>query len=168
MDRSLWTSLVLGPAALWIALAAAALVVAARGTDPERLKRVVAPALTTVALQAAHFGEEFATGFHRRFFPQLGLAPWPDALFAGFNLAWIAVWLIAVGAAAARRASGPAATVLTFLAIAAVVNGIVHPLLSLRAGGYFPGLFSSIPLALGGLWLWRRLAASGRRPVAGA
>ena len=43
-----------------------------------------------------------------------------------------------------------------FLAIGMVLNGIVHPLLSVRAGGYFPGLVTS-PLVGARLWTSRRL-----------
>ena len=45
---------------------------------------------------------------------------------------------------------------LWFLGIASVANGLIHPLLALNAGGYFPGLVTS-PLvgAVGALLLAR-------------
>jgi hypothetical protein len=57
-----------------------------------------------------------------------------------------------------------------FFAIAAIANGIAHPLLSLRVGGYFPGLLTSPILGLVGILLWSRLMAattSRRRGVFG-
>jgi Protein of unknown function with HXXEE motif len=111
-----------------------------------------------VGLQACHFVEEYATGFHDRFPPVLGLAPWPAEFFLAFNVAWLVAWSVAlVGMRAGYRvAFFPA----WFLALAGMVNGLAHPLLALQARAYFPGLLTSPLVGLAGLVLWNRLMAA--------
>jgi hypothetical protein len=124
--------------------------------DPARSTRVqrqglVRLLLIAVAVQAAHFIEEYLTGFEQRFPERLGLDPWPPAFFVTFNLAWLAIWLLAaVGVRANLRI---AYFPLWFLAIAAVLNGVAHPALALSAGAYFPGLLTAPILAVIGLLL---------------
>ena len=48
------------------------------------------------AIQSAHFAEEWVTGFHARFPALLGLDPMPLSFFVPFNLAWIAIWIVAI------------------------------------------------------------------------
>ena len=110
-----------------------------------------------VLMQALHAAEEYATGFDTAFPSVLGLAPWPSGFFLAFNLTWLAVWITSANGLRAAHAAAffPA----WFLAIAAIANGVAHPLLALRAGGYFPGLVTSPLLAVGGILLWRRLMA---------
>ncbi len=113
-----------------------------------------------VALHICHFAEEALTGFYIRFPELLGLASWPVSFFVSFNLAWIAVWLLCVAWVGAY----PRAAIIPiwFLAIGSTANGIVHPLLALAAGGYFPGLWSSVPVGILGIVLLRALAAATR------
>ena len=114
-----------------------------------------------VVLQACHFVEEYATGFHERFPPVLGLAPWPAGFFVAFNLLWLAVW---GGALLAMRAGYRAAFFPAwFLALAGMANGVAHPLLAVQARAYFPGLVTSPLVGLVGVVLWRRLIASTTR-----
>jgi len=47
---------------------------------------------------------------------------------------------------------------LWFLAIASLANGVAHPLLSVQAGRYFPGLFTSPLVGVAGLALLRQMA----------
>ena len=49
-----------------------------------------------IAVQGIHFAEEWATGFYERFPRLLGLYPWSAALWVSFNLAWIAIWCLAL------------------------------------------------------------------------
>jgi uncharacterized membrane protein YhdT len=108
-----------------------------------------------VLAQALHAAEEYATGFYIAFPSLLGLAPWPAGFFLALNLTWLAVWTVsAVGLRVGRAVADVPAW---FLAIAAIANGLAHPLLAIRAGGYFPGLITSPLLAVGGILLWRRL-----------
>jgi protein-S-isoprenylcysteine O-methyltransferase Ste14 len=106
-----------------------------------------------VLAQALHAAEEHATGFSVAFPSSLGLVPWPASFFLTFNIVWLAVWIAAgIGLRAGHHvAHAP----VWFLALAAIANGVAHPLLAIRAGGYFPGLFTSPFLAVGGILLWR-------------
>lgn len=139
------------------ALAAVRLAQVRRSPQGKVVQRVAAAqALAlTVVVQGAHFGEEWATGFHERFPALLGLPAMPLSIFVTFNLAWIGIWITSVpGIRLARPVAYFAAW---FLAIAGMLNGIGHPLLAIAAGGYFPGLISSPLIGAAGLWLWLRL-----------
>jgi hypothetical protein len=76
--------------------------------------------------------------------------------FVSFNLFWLAIWILSASAFAARRRA--AFFPLWFLAIGCTANGIAHPLLSMRTGGYFPGLVTSLAVGVIGVVLLRRLA----------
>jgi hypothetical protein len=150
-------SIVLGTAGLSLALAMAGVLTLARPArgDSVRLRTVVDSAVLVLAIQCAHVTEELSTGFPARFPVLLGLAPWPIAFFVPFNAFWIVVWGISCyGVMGGRRA---AMLPLWFLAIASVANGVAHPLMSARTGGYFPGLFTSPLLGVAGVVLVRRL-----------
>ena len=151
-------SILLGTAGLTGAAIVALLVTLARGgveADDARLRGAVRLAAIAAVLQGVHFAEEFATAFHRRFPELLGLAPWSDAFFLIFNLVWLAVWAVSIHGLARRRYV--ALFPLWFLAIAGIGNGLAHPLLSLRTGGYFPGLATSPLVGVAGLLLLRAL-----------
>jgi hypothetical protein len=151
-------SVLLGTAGLGAAAVAAAVMTVARGLPAARgpaLRAAVRVGALALVVQAAHFAEELATGFQRRFPEVLGLTPWSDGFFVSFNLAWLAVWGLALRGLAARREA--ALWPLWFLGIAGVANGIAHPLLAARTGAYFPGLVTSPVLGVVGLLLLRRL-----------
>lgn len=147
-----------GTAALWVALVAA-VAITVRAPPSAAHLRAAAPRLAlAIVAQAAHFAEEWATGFARAFPARLGLEAWSTRFFVAFNLAWLALWVAALVAARAGRLTVPAAAAAWFLAIAAIANGVAHPALALAGGGYFPGLVTSIPLAAAGAALASRLA----------
>lgn len=125
------------------------------GRDTVRTALLVGGAMWLA--QGLHFTEELATGFHQRFPELLGLAPWSARFFVTFNLVWLVVWALSLWGLADRRQI--ALFPLWFLAIAGLANGVVHPLLSLRVAGYFPGLVTSPLVGLGGLFLLARLRA---------
>lgn len=54
---------------------------------------------------------------------------------------WLGIWVLSVPGLRSARAFAFFAA--WFLAIAGMVNGIVHPLLAIFVGVYFPGLVSS-------------------------
>jgi len=111
-------------------------------------------------VQCVHFAEEAATGFHERLGALLGLPGMELSVFVVFNLVWIGIWVASVpGLRSARPAAFFAAW---FLAIAGMINGIAHPLLALAAGGYFPGLVSSLLIGVASVWLWLRLRRATR------
>ncbi len=120
-------------------------------------RRVLALAPPALGWQLLHFGEELATRLNERLPEIYGLPAWPRGLFAGFNLAWIAVWVLAL--AGLRSGLHVALFPIWFLAIGSAVNGVLHPLLALAAGGYFPGLWSSPVSGVVGWLLVRRLLA---------
>jgi protein-S-isoprenylcysteine O-methyltransferase Ste14 len=147
----------LGTAGLSAAALAALLLTLGRTPASNRTARqrttLVYAAL--VLAQALHAAEEYATGFYIAFPSSLGLAPWPASFFVTFNVVWLAIWIAAgIGL---RAGNHVAHAPVWFLAIAAIANGVAHPLLAIRAGGYFPGLISSPLLAVGGILLWRRM-----------
>lgn len=108
-----------------------------------------------LGLQSLHFAEEAATGFPERLGDLVGLPAMSYAFFVVFNLTWIGLWIASVpGLRTGRRGAYFAAW---FLAIAGTLNGVAHPLLALASRGYFPGLVTAPVVALGALWLWRRL-----------
>ena len=117
-------------------------------------------ALATV-LQGGHFVEEWATGFHVRFPALFGLEPMPLPFFVTLNVTWLLAWTISI--TMLRAARQPAFFAAWFLAIAAVLNGVAHPVLAVAAGGYFPGLASSPFVGLAGLGLWHRLRSATAR-----
>jgi hypothetical protein len=142
-------SVLLGTAGLGAAAVAALLLTLARGgvdAGDAWLRAAVCSAAVATIIQAVHFAEELATGFHRSFPEVLGLAPWSDGFFVAFNLLWLTVWAVSVRG-------------LWFLAIAAIMNGLGHPLLALRAGSYFPGLITAPFLGVAGVLLFRALVA---------
>jgi hypothetical protein len=120
------------------------------------VRSAVRAAAVAIAAQAGHFVEELATGFNERFPEVFGLAPLSPSLFVAFNVAWLAIWAVSAGGLARRRRL--ALFPLWFLAIAGVANGLAHPLLALRAGGYFPGLAASPLVAVAGALLLVRLS----------
>jgi hypothetical protein len=156
-------SILLGTAGLGVAAALAVFLTWMRGpvrADAAALRAAARVAVVALCAQLAHFAEELATGFPRRFPAELGLAPWPQGFFVAFNLFWLAVWAWSARALLTRRQ--PAVAALWFLAIAGMVNAVAHPVLSLRVVGYFPGLVTSPWVGVAGVVLARRLAALTR------
>jgi hypothetical protein len=153
------SAVVLGLVA-WVAAVLARRRPSPPGREAERRSAARVLAVAT-AVQAVHFAEEAATGFHERFPALVGLPPMSFALFVGFNVAWLAIWVASVpGVGAGRRiAFFPA----WFLALAGVLNGVAHPSFAVLVGGYFPGLATSPFIAAAAGWLATRLlAATGR------
>src|SRR5215472_8720079 len=124
-------------------------------TDPATERRTIALFAVGILLQCAHFIEEYATGFYRLFPRMLGLSAWSPRFFLIFNLTWLAIWVWA--AFAARTHSRAAYFPIWFFALAAIANGVAHPLLAIHAGGYFPGLVSAPFVGGVGVWLFVRL-----------
>ena len=129
---------------------------------PAARRRLMAFFAAAIAVQGTHFAEEWAADFHVRFPELLGLHPWSIELWAGFNIAWLAIWALCLPGL--RRGWRPALFPVWFLALACLVNCAAHPLLALAAGGYFPGLWTSPVCGLVGLpfyALLSRLTAPG-------
>ncbi len=158
-------SILVGTAGLALLAAAAGLLTGSRGlivAEAVELRAAVRVATLSVLLQAIHFAEESVAGFRRDFPELLGLDPWPPAFFVSFNLLWLGVWALSIPGLAARRRIG--LFPLWFLGLASAANGVVHPLIAIRLGGYFPGLLTSPLVGVAGVVLLRRLAGVTREP----
>jgi hypothetical protein len=99
-------SILLGTAGLSVAGVVALLLTLARGgvvASRIELRAAVRLASAVVLVQAVHFAEELATGFHRRFPELLGLSPWSLPFFVSFNLVWLAIWGLSLWGLNTRR-----------------------------------------------------------------
>lgn len=150
-----WRSILTGTAGLGVALVVAAFLTFSRRPAGPAVARVAPWFVGGIAAQFVHFSEEYIGGFHIRFPELLGLEPWSARFFVNFNLACVAVFLFSVPFV--RRGFRAAFLPVWFLSVAAMANGIAHPLLAWVAGGYFPGLWTSPVLGVLGVLLWRRL-----------
>ena len=89
----------------------------------------------------------------------------PASFFLVFNVAWLVIWVASLPAI--RRGHPVGFFAAWFLAIAGMLNGVLHPALAVGAGGYFPGLISSPVIAAASVWLWIRLhGATATSPLA--
>ncbi len=130
----------------------------------ERLRnRLFGFAVLAISAQGLHFLEELSTGFFLRFPAELGLSSWSRGFFIGFNGVWLAIWIVA--ALGVRVGVKVALVPLWFLALALIVNGVAHPILALRAGGYFPGLVTSPVVGIAGALLAIQLLRLTEVPV---
>jgi hypothetical protein len=122
---------------------------------------VVASYVTALLVQSAHLIEEYQTGFYAVFPPIFGTDPWSPRLFLMFNLAWLAVFALAVvGIVLDRR---PAFLVALFLAIGGGIgNGLGHLALAVQRGGYFPGAYTGALALVAGTVLLGSLLQSRR------
>jgi hypothetical protein len=150
-----------GTGALWLALVAAIVIALTDRHYRERVAGVAPVFLIAIALQCLHFAEEFSTGFQKLFPERLGMAPWTDVFFVAFNMVWLCLWSLAAAAISAGLSLRLASIAVWFLTLAAIGNGIAHPVLAIMAGGYFPGLATSPFLGAAGLVLLRRLILPG-------
>lgn len=124
-------------------------------TSDAELRAACRIVVVAILLQAIHFAEEVATGFHQHLPAVLDLDPWLAPYFVGFNLFWLGIWALSAWGLALRKSA--ALFPLWFLGMACLVNALVHPSLSLRAGGYFPGLITVPLIAVAGVLLLQRL-----------
>ena len=156
-------SVLAGTAGLFVLLAAAILLTLARpriSPMPAVRRRCLVLLALAVAGQCTHFAEELLTGFHTRFPVALGLIPWTSTFFIAVNVCWLAIW--GLSAFGLQRGLVAALAPAWFLALALLLNGVAHPLLAVREGAYFPGLYSSPLVFVLGLLLFHALFALSR------
>ena len=108
-----------------------------------------------ILVQCLHFLEELRSDFFIRFPEAFGLPPIAERAFVSFNVACLAIWVIAL--LSARAGLVIALFPLWFLGLAMVLNLFAHPMLALRAGGYFPGLLTAPLVGLLGVLAVREL-----------
>jgi hypothetical protein len=125
--------------------------------DADARRAVAAVYWPGLALQGAHFAEEWATGFARTLPGFFGYA-WSDARFAAFNLAWLAVF-VAAGVGLRRGADLALLPIWFFALVGGIGNGVLHVAAAVARGGYFPGVVTAPALFVVGVLLVRRLAA---------
>ena len=109
----------------------------------------------TVVLQCIHFIEETITGFNVRLGQLLNIPGMSFTFFVMFNVVWIGIWIVSIFGL--RSGNAFAFFAAWFLSIAGVFNGLLHPLLSIISGSYFPGTISSPFVAAASIWLWKKL-----------
>ena len=152
------SGLILGTLAL-----IATLLAIARPSPPElgRERNSASAALAiATSIQAVHFVEEALLGFHIQFPAFFGLPPIPFLLFVVFNLACLFVWVLA--AFGIKNALTGAFAAAWFLVLAGILNGLAHPGLALISDGYFPGLVTSLAVAIACAWLSTKLLRATR------
>jgi hypothetical protein len=119
----------------------------------------------TIAWQFAHFGEELATGFQRRFPELYGAEPFPVYVFILFNMVSYLVFLLATVLVFARRLHFFLIPVLFFIVYGAVGNAVAHTFWAVLHRGYFPGLFTAQAYWVLGPLLLTRLIGSRREAM---
>jgi len=112
--------------------------------------------LVALAIQFLHFTEEYVYGFHQRVTEiMVGMPPFNINVFVAFNMIAYSLFLLA-GLGMYKGMKFPM-IIVWFFAIAFLGNAIWHLLLTLRVGGYFPGLYTSFAGWILGPFLLRRL-----------
>ena len=122
-----------------------------------KVERVLPVYLVALAVQFLHFTEEYVYGFHQRVTEIMaGMPPFNINVFVAFNM--IAYCLFLLAGLGMYKGMKFSMIMVWFFAIAFLGNAIWHLLLTLRVGGYFPGLYTSFagwilgPILLKRLW----------------
>ena len=105
--------------------------------------RVLPFYLIALALQFLHFTEEYVYGFHQRVTEIMaGMPPFDVNVFVAFNMIAYSLFLLA-GVGMYKGLKFPM-LIVWFFAICVLGNAVWHVLLTVRVGGYFPGLYTSL------------------------
>lgn len=120
-----------------------------------RLKVAFGPG---VLLFAAHVAEEFGTGLHVALPELFGRTRWTDEQYLVFNGTWLAAFGTAAVTVKVGRAL-PVLVILFFAVAGGIGNGVLHLLLVLQGGAYFPGAWTAPFCLIVGIWLLRLLHA---------
>ena len=150
--QSLWLGRAAGLLSVALVIAYAAWI---RGAWSLASKSLPATYSVALVIFPVHAGEEFFTGFQRRF-PALVGGRWTDAQFLVFNAAWFATFVLA-GWGLRRRRPLAVLIVLFFALGGGVGNGLGHLLLVVAQGGYFPGAWTAPLCLIVGTLLLRQL-----------
>ena len=125
--------------------------------------RVLPIYLIALAIQFVHFTEEYISGFQSRVSEIMaGMPPFDANVFLAFNMIAYCLFLLA-GVGMYKGIKFPM-IIVWFFAICVIGNAIWHLLLTIKVGGYFPGLYTSFPGWVLGPMLLKRL--SERAPTA--
>ena len=119
-------------------------------------ERVLPAYLAALAIQFLHFTEEYVYGFQFRVAEIMtGMPPFNINVFVAFNMIAYCLFLLA-GLGMYKGMKFPM-IIVWFFAIAFFSNATWHLLLTIKVGGYFPGLYTSFPGWILGPVLLRRL-----------
>lgn len=122
-----------------------------------RPERILPIYLLALSVQFLHFTEEYVYGFHYRVVEIVpGVPPFNANTFVAFNMIAYCLFLLG-GLALYKGMKWPMILVWFFTFGGALGNALWHPLLALRVGGYFPGLYTSLAYLILGPLLFRRL-----------
>jgi hypothetical protein len=123
-----------------------------------KAERVLPLYLVALAIQFLHFTEEYVYGFQFRVTEIMaGMPPFNANVFLAFNMIAYSLFLLA-GLGMYKGLKFPMIIVWFYVIAGVVGNSIWHLLLTLRVGGYFPGLYTSFagwilgPILLKRLW----------------
>jgi hypothetical protein len=123
--------------------------------DPARILPLY---LLALAIQFLHFTEEYIYGFQSRITEMMnGMPPFNPNVFLAFNMIACSLFLLA-GLGMYKGMKFPMIIVWFYVIAGVMGNAIWHLLLTLKVGGYFPGLFTSLagwvlgPILLKRLW----------------
>ncbi|HEY0547166.1 MAG TPA: HXXEE domain-containing protein [Pyrinomonadaceae bacterium] len=123
--------------------------------------RVLPLYLLALAIQFLHFTEEYIYGFQSRITEMMnGMPPFNPNVFLAFNMIACCLFLLA-GLGMYKGLKFPMIIVWFFTIAGVMGNAIWHLLLTLKVGGYFPGLFTSLAGWILGPMLLRRLWKRG-------
>lgn len=115
--------------------------------------------ITGIILQIIHFTEEYYTGFHRELPLLFNRTEWTESRFLTFNIIWILILSVSAYGAY-KKIKLSYLFIWFFIFVVGIGNGIMHSLLSLTRGGYFPGTVSAIFLFITGIIMLRRVFAN--------
>lgn len=122
------------------------------------VERVLPLYLIALAIQFPHFAEEYIYGFQYRVTEIMaGMPAFNVNVFVAFNMIAYSLFLLA-GLGMYKGMKFPMIIVWFYVIAGVVGNSIWHLLLTLRVGGYFPGLYTSLagwilgPILLKRLW----------------
>ncbi|MDT4953504.1 MAG: hypothetical protein QOJ02_1642 [Acidobacteriota bacterium] len=123
-----------------------------------KAERVLPIYLIALAIQFLHFTEEYVYGFQFRVTEIMaGMPPFDPNVFLAFNMIAYCLFLLA-GLGMYKGMKFPMIIVWFYVIAGVIGNSIWHLLLTLKVGGYFPGLYTSFagwilgPILLKRLW----------------
>ena len=123
-----------------------------------KAERILPAYLVALAIQFLHFTEEYVYGFQFRVAEIMaGMPPFNVNVFVAFNMIAYSLFLLA-GLGMYQGMKFPMIIVWFFVIAGVLGNAIWHLLLTLKVGGYFPGLYTSFagwilgPILLKRLW----------------
>ena len=99
--------------------------------------------LLALGIQFLHFAEEYITGFNVKIATLFGQSPYPIDKWLLFNMIAYFVFILG-GIILYKRIKELMIIPLFFILMGVVFNGVIHVVVSIYLGGYFPGLYTAI------------------------